>query len=210
MTTTHKIDIRKKYHHLYSPSARAVQEIVVPCLTFASIEGQGRPGSAAFQNAIGALYGVSYGLKFAHKASGENYTIGPLEGLWWTKTGDFDDTKQDDWHWKLMILQPDFITQNEFDQAVEELKIKKPNPAIAHLRLESFDEGPCVQTMHVGPYADEAPTIARLESYAAAHELQTHGKHHEIYMGDPRRTKPERLKTILRHPVYQVTSLQRS
>ena len=205
MSEPRTVDFRRKYHHLYSPSARTVQEIVVPTLLFASIKGKGRPGSLDFQNAIQALYGVSYALKFAQKTKGNSYTIGPLEGLWWTESGEFDHARQNDWHWKLMIMQPEFITHKEFDQAIEELRAKRPNPMLNHLRLGEFDEGPCVQVMHIGPYSAEASTIERLEIYAKSHELQLHGKHHEIYLGDPRRAKQERLKTILRHPVDNTT-----
>jgi hypothetical protein len=124
-----------------------------------------------------------------------------LEGLWWVESGDFEISHREAWYWTLMVLQPDHITPAMFKAALDKVAEKHPNPSLAKLRLERFREGRCVQALHVGSYMEEAPTIARMEAYATEHGYRFCGKHHEIYMGDPRRAKPEKLKTVLRHPV---------
>lgn len=203
--TTQVISLKQQYHDLFAPPVGRVQEIVVPKFNFAMIDGAGVPEtSEQFQHAIQTLYGVSYGLKFARKQAGlePGYVVAPLEGLWWMASGHaFDLARPDDWRWTLMIMQPEFITRSEFDQAVTKLAIKKPELPLAGLRLEQLDEGRVVQTMHVGPYDAEGPNLQLLADYADAHGYDFAGRHHEIYLGDPRRAKPDKLRTILRRPV---------
>lgn len=203
-----KIDYKKKLKHLYSPKPGVVEEVVVPEMKFAMVDGEGSPEGPSehphFQDAISALYGVTYTLKMGRKKAGiePDYTIAPLDGLWWmTDDAEFDTAKPDQWRWTMMIMQPDFITKEEFDNAVEELKKKKDNPQLQKLRFEPYEEGLSLQIMHVGPYSEEGPSIAKMQSYAKEKGYKPAGKHHEIYLGDPRRTKPEKLKTILRQPV---------
>ena len=203
-----KINYKQKLRELYSPKPDAVQEITVPTMQFMMIDGQGiAEGPAAspeFQRAVQALYGVAYTLKMGRRKAGvdPDYTISPLEGLWWmTDASEFDMNRPADWRWTLMIFQPEFIAQKDFQAAVAELKKKKPNPALDLLRLETFDEGSAIQIMHIGPYDQERPDIQKLEQYAEQHAYLLRGKHHEIYLGDPRRSKPESLRTILRWPV---------
>lgn len=207
-----KLDLKKTYKHLYSPSAKKVEVVQVPRLQFAMIDGEIEPGrgpgtSPAFESALNALYGVSYTLKFASKQRKEDpidYSVMALEGLWWVEGSPFDITKPEGWRYTVMILQPEHITPGMFDEALAQLRKKKGDqPAFARLRLESFEEGLCMQTMHLGPYATEMDTIARMDEFARANGYQPHGKHHEIYMGDPRRGDPAKLKTILRHPLIQ-------
>lgn len=206
-----KIDYRKKYKDLYTSPKGKVIEVDVPAMKFAMIDGagvaEGPEASPEFQHAIGALYGLTYTLKMGRKKAGigPDYTIGPLEGLWWMEDdGEFDMAKPDKWRWTMMIFQPEFITQAEFDEAVLALKKKKDNPSIDKLRFEEFVEGRSVQIMHIGPYAEEAPNIKKMADYAVENGLKQHGRHHEIYFGDPRRSAPEKLKTLLRHPVKPV------
>lgn len=203
-----KIDYRKEYHEFYAPPRDHAEEITVPPLNFAMIDGvgaaEGPAKSPEFQDAIAALYGITYTLKIGRKKAGiePDYTIGPLEGLWWMDDGsEFDMNRPDKWRWTLMIFQPEFIGQKEFQQAVEQLMARKPSPALNKLRLERFDEGKVVQIMHIGPYATEEQTIKKLEDYVTERGYTFRGEHHEIYFGDPRRTKPEKLKTVLRHPI---------
>jgi hypothetical protein len=128
----------------------------------------------------------------------------PLEALWWTTDETFDmNQSSESWQWKAMIMHPDAITRSAVDAAIEELRRKKNPPALPKVRFESFSEGLCVQVMHIGPYAEEKPTIERIHHYAKENGCRLHGKHHETYLGDPRRTKPERLKTVLRQPVIR-------
>jgi len=206
----HKIDLRKELKHLYRPSAKKVEVVEVPEFQFAMIDGRIEPGeepgtSPAFQQALQALYGVSYTLKFMSKQREANpidYTVMPLEGLWWTASGEFDFGRKDEWLWTAMIMQPDHITPEMFAEAIEQVREKRgDNPALAKLRLERFREGLCMQIMHIGPYAEEPRTIEKMMAFAQENGYRLRGKHHEIYLGDPRRAKPENLKTILRYPI---------
>jgi len=204
-----KLDLRKELGPLYQPSAKRVELVEVPLLQFAMIDGEIEPGlvpgsSPAFQEALGALYGVSYTLKFASKLRAENpvdYSVMPLEGLWWLESGEFDLHSPEGWRWTAMILQPGQITAEMFGEALVQLRRKRPSPAVERLRFETFHEGLSMQVLHVGPYADEPATLARMDAFARENGYRRRGKHHEIYLGDPRRADPAKLKTILRQPV---------
>ena len=146
----------------------------------------------------------AYGLKFKSKLRSVNpidYTVMALEGLWWVEEGPFDLTKPGDWRWTVMIMQPDHIDEGMVAEAVAEAREKKENPALDKLRFDRWEEGPCIQIMHIGPYADEPRTLEKMHAFARDNGYEPRGKHHEIYIGDPRRAKPERLKTVLRQPV---------
>ncbi|HUV89890.1 MAG TPA: GyrI-like domain-containing protein [Anaerolineae bacterium] len=205
-----KLDLRKQLKHLYAPSAKKVEVVDVPRFEFAMVDGEIEPGrgpedSPAFQEALEALYGISYTLKFASKLRKEDpldYTVMALEGLWWVEEGEFDITHPEGWRWTLMIMQPDHITPGMYEDALRQLRQKKgERPGFSRLRFESFQEGLCVQIMHVGPYAEESATIARMHAFAQENGYRLCGKHHEIYLGDPRRASPEKMKTVLRHPI---------
>jgi hypothetical protein len=212
-----KIDLRKDLRYLYMPSAKKVELVDVPELQFAMIDGAIEPGSEpglspAFAEALQALYGISYTLKFASKQRAENpvdYPVMALEALWWVEDGKFDIAVKDNWHWRAMILQPDHITPEMFAAALADLRRKRgDSPSLSRLRLERWQEGLAVQTMHIGPYADEPATVARMRDFAKANGYHMAGWHHEIYLGDPRRSAPEKLKTVLRHPVQPVDADQ--
>ena len=205
-----KLDLRKQLKYLYAPSAKKVEVVDVPRFEFAMVDGEIEPGrgpedSPAFQEALEALYGISYTLKFASKLRKEDpldYTVMALEGLWWVEEGEFDITHPEGWRWTLMIMQPDHITPGMYEDALRQLRQKKgERPGFSRLRFESFQEGLCVQIMHVGPYAEESATIARMHAFAQENGYRLCGKHHEIYLGDPRRASPEKMKTVLRHPI---------
>jgi len=207
-----KIDLRKKYRDFYYPPADRVSVVTVPTFQFVMIDGRIEPGaspgnSPSFQQAMEALYGVSYSLKFMSKLRIEDpidYTVMGLEAQWWLEEGEFDISKPDNWCWTAMIMQPDHITESMFYAAQEKLNKKKSNPGIYKLRLESFTEGLCVQIMHIGPYSTEPATVKKMEEFATRNGFQMQYKHHEIYIGNPLRSDPARLKTILRHPVKTV------
>jgi hypothetical protein len=207
-----KIDLKKDLKYLYAPSAKKVELVEVPNFKFAMVDGEIEPGaspgtSPAYQQALEALYGISYTLKFMSKRREENpidYTVMALEGLWWVEDGQFDITRPENWRWTAMMLQPDHITAEMYQEALKQLQEKKENPTISKLRFESFHEGQSMQIMHIGPYSEEPRTIEKMSAFARANGYGLRGKHHEIYLGDPRRTKPERLKTILRHPVEKL------
>ncbi len=199
-----KIDFKKQLKHLYSPSAKEPVLVDVPEMSFLMIDGAGDPNTSQdYQEAIEALYSVSFTGKFAvKKAQGIDYVVPPLEGLWWAEDmAQFSTADKHSWLWTAMIMQPEWITPELVADAVAQLQAKKDLPALPKLRLESYTEGLSAQIMHLGPYSDEGPTIAKLHEFIAASGHELRGKHHEIYLSDPRRTQPEKLKTVLRQPV---------
>ena len=205
------IDLVKTLKPLYSPSAKAPVIVEVPELAFLMVDGRGDPNSAEeYQAALQALYGVAYTLKFTLKkaAPERDFKVAPLEGLWWTDgeppSLDALRTDRESWNWRMVIAVPDDVTAAEVAAAADAAAQRRPLPAAGLVRLERFAEGQAAQLMHIGPYAEEAPTIARLHEYVAEQGYELRGRHHEIYLGDPRRTAPERLKTVLRHPVKRV------
>jgi hypothetical protein len=204
------LDLRKELKQFYAPSAKKVELVDVPEFQFAMVSGAIEPGmepgnSPAFVGAMEALYGISYTLKFMsklRKVDPIDYPVMALEGLWWVEEGEFRIDRKDNYLWNVMILQPDHITSEMFEEARAQVAKKRgDSPALARLRLERFREGLCVQILHIGPYADEPATVARMDAFAAEHGYVMRGKHHEIYMGNPLRAAPEKLKTVLRHAV---------
>lgn len=201
-----KLDLRKTLKHLYEPSPKAFAVVDVPAMNFVMIDGAGDPNvSPVYANAIQWLYGVSYTLKFAAKAKGNDFGVMPLEGLWWADDmNTFLTRDKASWKWTAMIAQPDFISTEMFAAAVEKTRAKLGDPSQS-LRLERFAEGLSAQIMHIGPYDAEGPTIARLHmEFLPGNGLTENGHHHEIYLSDPRRTAPEKLRTVLRQPVRRL------
>jgi hypothetical protein len=198
-----KIDLKKQYKSFYNPPVGKMVEVNLPPLPYLMIDGAGSPASAAFADAMSALYSLAYTLKFSLKKTREiDFTVMGAEGLWWAEDmADYLSKNKDKWLWRLILLLPDFVTEADVEATRIDVKRKKGISAVEQVRLESFEEGLCVQTMYIGAYADEAPTIQALHQYIADHGYSLHGLHHEIYLGDPRRTPPERLKTILRQPM---------
>ncbi len=205
-----KLDLRKEFKYLYSPSAKKVEIVDAPKMNFLMIDGVGNPNtSQEYQYALGALYSVAYTLKFMMKLKVKpavDYPVMALEGLWWVEGVERSTMEQlmgrkDEWKWTMMIMQPDIITRDLVAQAIDEVRRKKDPPSLDKIRFESFHEGRCAQIMHIGPYSAEQPTIERLHAFIKESGHSLRGKHHEIYLGDPRRTQPERLKTVLRQPI---------
>lgn len=207
-----KIDLKQEYRFLYGPSSKMVELVTVPKLGFIMVDGEIGRGetpetSAGFSEAMMALYGLSYTLKFMSKLRADNpidYTVMPIEGLWWSATDEMAFTPEGPWNWTLMMMQPAHIDQAMFLEALKEVKNKKSSATLDRVRFAPFDEGLCIQIMHIGPYATEPQTIKRMDDFAAANGYRYRGKHHEIYLGDPRRTKPEKLRTVLRRPVERI------
>jgi len=198
-----KLDLRKELRHLYEPPAREVVAVEVPAMSFLMVDGRGDPNvSREYQEAVEVLYGLAYALKFASKRAGIDYGVMPLEGLWWIDdpAADFM-ANRDAWQWTMMIMQPDHLTADQVEAQVAALGRKKGLAALAKVRFERFEEGLAAQVMHVGPYSAEKPTIDRVHAYIAAQGCVPSGKHHEIYLGDPRRTAPEKLRTVIRQPM---------
>lgn len=199
-----KIDFKKSLKPLYNPPAGTFVLVEVPKMQFVKVDGEGDPNTApAYRAALEWLYSVSYTMKFAGKAAlGKDYVVPPLEGLWWADdSNDFITRKKDRWRWTMMIMVPDFNTREMYESAVERTG-EKLGKAPESLRLESYDEGLSLQILHLGSYDDEGPVLARLHDEVMPKMGMTfNGLHHEIYLSDPRRTEPSRLKTILRQPV---------
>jgi len=202
-----KIDFKKELKHLYRPSPKEFMVVDVPPMKFLMIEGHGDPNTAQeYQDAVEALYAVSYKLKFMSKKElGKDYVVPPLEGLWWAEDMETFTTARDKsaWDWTMMIMQPEWITQEMVEEAVKQVE-KKGLPALSKLRLETYHEGLAVQILHIGSYDDEAPTIARMHVFIDENGYELAGKHHEIYLSDPRKVAPEKLKTVLRQPVRKI------
>jgi hypothetical protein len=199
-----KIDFKRDLRELYAPAGEP-SLVEVPGLTFLMVDGHGDPNTAPeFGDAIEALYTVAYAAKFAVKRApdGINYVVMPLEGVFWTADmSTFATGEKSLWDWTLMVMQPDQVTSEVFGEAQAAAYEKKSLDAIGRMRLEAFAEGLAAQVLHIGPYAAESPTIQRLHAFIAEQGYERTGKHHEIYLSDPRRAAPQRLKTILRQPV---------
>jgi len=196
-------DLRRTHPELYRAPDTPVR-LTVPPLAYLMVDGAGDPRSApAYADAVGTLYAIAYGLRFmVKKAGGEPWTVLPLEGLWWAPDmAGFSMERRENWLWTMMIAQPPVVTAAMVHDAVATAVRKGKAPSAEGLRLEVLDEGDAAQVMHHGPYADEAPTIAALHAFIADAGLVRRGKHHEVYLGDPRRTAPDAMRTILRQPV---------
>jgi hypothetical protein len=199
-----KIDLRKQFKDLYSPSRKEFSFVTVPPLQYLCIDGKGNPNtSETYQQVISTLYGLSFTLKFALKKSqGLDYTVMGLEGLWWTPDiNSFSMEDKDAWQWTMLMMQPDFITPAHFEEARRQLIAKGKGPLADQTRLERIDEGLCAQILYIGAYDDEPPTIADMHAFIHEHGYELTGKHHEIYLSDARRVAPEKNRTILRQPV---------
>lgn len=199
-----KIDLRRELKDLYAPSPKEAEIVKVPRFTFIMIDGTGDPNSSQrFTDAVQALYTASYTLKFMIKKEKKvDYPVVALEGLWWADTMEVYMTgARSDWKWSLMILQPPVVTKTLFKRAVKEAYQKKGLALLPDLRLESYQEGLAVQIMHIGTYATEGPAIQKLHEFARSRGLALRGKHHEIYLSDPRMVNPAKMKTVLRQPV---------
>ena len=198
-------DVRTALPDLYAPKAGRFTIVDVPTQAFLAVDGQGDPNvSEAYAAAVSALYAVAYGVKFASKADGRNLVVAPLEGLW--RADDmsaFTGRDKQAWQWTMLISQPSWITPGVVDAAVSKAGAKKDHSsALGSVRLTTLSEGRSVQTLHIGSYDDEAPVLHRLHhEFMPEHGLTFAGDHHEIYLSDPRRTAPERLRTVLRQPV---------
>ena len=198
-----KIDFKKEFKQLYSPPKGKISIVDVPVMNFLMVDGVGYPvGNPAYEQALEALYGISYGLKFVSKAQGKDYVVPPLEGLWWMEDmNGFRMGRKDEWEWTMMIMQPEWVTRNMVDAVLADMAQKKDLIVLEDLRFEAYHEGLSAQTFYVGPYSEEGPTIANMHAHIEAEGYLLRGKHHEIYLSDARKTAPEKLKTVIRQPI---------
>ena len=205
----HKLDLKQQLKHLYLPSHKEPVLVEVPPMQFIMVDGAIEPDqspgtSPLFGENMQALYGVAYTLRFMAKLRKEDpidYPVMAMEGLWWVEDGHFDIRQPGNWKYTVMIMQPPQITDVMFREAIGKASEKRPSAAFQRLRLATFDEGLSVQIMHIGPYSEEPATLARMEAFALERGYRLRGLHHEIYLGDPRRADPAKLKTVLRHGV---------
>lgn len=203
-----KFDVKRALKQFYAPTNTDWALVDVPAQRFIAVDGHGDPNTSAdYTHAVEALYAVAYTIKFGSKRTlGRDFVVGPLEGLWWADRPEvFVARDKAAWQWRMLISLPEWITDDFVAEARQAALAKKglaALPALADLRPEALHEGTSAQLLHVGPYDDEGPALARLhDEYLAANGLRMTGYHHEIYLSDPRRARPERLKTVLRQPV---------
>ena len=207
-TRTHdKLDLHKRHKAEYAAPKKPALIETKPA-RYLAIDGRGGPGDEPFQAKIAGLYGMAYTAKFNSKFAGRDYVVGKLEGLYWTDDGKrgLDETPKDQWCWKLLMRVPDFIGAGHLDEARRTLRERGKEGDFDDVVLETIDEGLCVQMLHVGPYEHERASIDAMMSFAGAEGLRPHGRHHEIYLSDPRRVPPEKLRTILRQPVERAAA----
>lgn len=199
-----KRDLKRELRELYHPSSRRVVEVDVPAFSYLMIDGEGDPNTTpAYAAAVEALFSVSYTAKFDLKKSPAalDYTVMPLEGLWWADDWSaFLTNDRAKWKWTMMIMQPDFLPAEFINESIASVRKKKALPALEQLRLEKFHEGRSAQILHIGPFTEEGPTIEKVHAYIDARSERT-GKHHEIYLSDIRRAAPSKWKTIIRQPM---------
>jgi len=198
-----KIDHKKTLKEFYNPPRKPVI-VDVPELQYLMIDGRGYPGtSQEYADAMEALFATSYTLKFAiKKADILDYTVMPIEGLWWAEDMEIFrmDTRKDEWLWTSLIMQPPEVTKERYLEAVNIVKEKKNPVALPKMRLESYYEGFSVQIMHIGPFSEEGPTIEKVHQFIDSRGKRI-GKHHEIYLSDIRKADPAKWKTVIRQPM---------
>ena len=196
-----KLDLHEKFKSEYVTPRQPAFVMVGPA-KYLAITGQGAPGGERFRAHIAALYATAFTLKMAEKFAGHDYKVCHLEGQWWADDGsDFHTHQPKEWQWRLLIRVPEFITQSQLDSAIKTV-IEKGKSALANnVKLEELTEGRCVQMLHIGPYGEEKVTIDKMQELAEGSGVHLRGPHHEIYLSDPNRVPPQRLRTILRYPV---------
>ena len=200
-----KIDFKKTLD-AYRAKRGEFRIIDMQTMQYLMVDGHGDPNTAPeYAQALEALYPVAYKLKFISKRElGRDYVVPPLEGLWWADDmSAFTSTRdKTQWHWTMMIMAPEWIGADVFETALEQAGAKNPPERLSDVRLQTLAEGRCVQTLHVGSYDDEGPVLEQMhQEFIPAQGLHLTGKHHEVYFSDPRKTAPEKLRTLLRQPV---------
>jgi len=199
-----RVDLKRQLSGLYKATAKEVGTVDAPKMNFLMIDGMGDPNKAPeYPEAVTALYQLSYAIKFHIKKGKQaiDYPVMPLEGLWWVDDMRlFSAEDKSGWKWTMMILQPDFVTRELVEEMRAEVAKKKNPPALSKIRFAPFAEGPTAQILHIGPYSAEGPTVAKIHEHIRQSGRKLRGMHHEIYLKDPRKSAPEKLRTIVRQP----------
>lgn len=204
--TIEKLDLQKADSNYYKASAKPEIRDLDPYY-YLTVEGRGHPESEPVWNAVGQLYAVAYGVKFTCKAEDMDFKVPKMEGFWWVDGGpeaqkNFPKTPKEEWNWKFLIRMPDFVEGDHFYRAIQKVKTKSPELLVNdEVKFELINEGRCVQTLHLGSYDAEEPTIMKMIEFMQENGLEMNGHHHEIYLSDPRKTPTEKLKTIIRYAV---------
>lgn len=202
-----KTDLKRALPEYTAPKG-SFALVTVPPRRYLAVTGSGDPNTSPdYADALATLYPVAYALKFASKKQGRDYTVMPLEALWWADDMEAFTTARDKsrWHWTMLNLVPDWVSSDLVSESIERVARTKQPPLIDRLNLQAVDEGLCVQTLHVGPYDDETAVLESLHhDFVPSHGLRLTGRHHEIYLSDARRVVPEKLRTILRQPVERL------
>jgi len=199
-----RLDFKKAYKNLYSPSSKSVSIVEVPAFNYLMVDGQGEPNGKEALEAIQALFPVAYKIKFLLKAQAKDYAVMPFEGLWWAEDmNDFANQRRERWQWTYMIVQPHFVSRENFEAVVTELRKKKELPGLNKIRFERLEEGRAAQMLHIGPFSEEGPAIDKIHQKIKEVGGIIDGyknKHHEIYLSDVRKVDPGKMKTVLRQP----------
>lgn len=195
------IDLMKEQPDLYEPSVEPTF-VEVPNMRFLSVDGTGAPDADVYQHAIQAIYAMAYGLKFCLRDKDLDFRVMPLETLWWSD----DETAYRAmdlarWQWSAMLRVPEAVCEDCYQLCWEKAAARSESPSFGNMRMEDWEEGRAIQVLHTGPWTDELPTVEKLHAFIAEYGGQPRGRHHEIYLSDPRRTKPAHLRTILRQPI---------
>ena len=201
-----KLDLKKSRKELFSAPHNRFVPVDVPPISYLMADGHGDPNRAPeYKRALESLYATAYTIKFLYKADGRDFVVAPLEGLWSARDPEsFTARRKGEWDWTMMIMMPDYVDELSFQRA-RGRAAEKLGSISESLRLETLEEGPCLQALHIGSYDEEGTLLARLHNeIMPAERYDFAGRHHEIYLGDPRKTAPEKLKTLLRQPVRKV------
>ncbi len=198
-----KLDLVKKYKTYYT--AKIIPEVVeFDEISYLAIGGKGEPAGKEFISKVEALYPLAYGVKNLCKKQGNDFVVPKLEGLWWVESDKpASEVPREEWRWELLIRLPDFVTSEIVEKAKKEVFKKKSIELVKEIEFEKITEGKCVQIMHIGPYSAEPETIERMKGFMKENNSVENGTHHEIYLSDPRKVAPEKMKTILRQPVKE-------
>ncbi len=199
-----KLDLKRELKSYFTASKTEWEEECFPPYDYLMVDGRGAPGAAEYVAALEVLYPAAFGTKFLSKIDlGRDYAVPPLEGLWWADDfSAYTENHRDDWRWTMMLMLPEWITQDHVAEALSRQAKNKPGLDFGKVRMEALEEGRCLQHLHLGPFADEGPKLAALhDEVLPARSLTFNGHHHEIYLSDPRRSAPEKLRTVLRQPV---------
>lgn len=200
-----KVDLKKVQKELFNVKAGEFKKVYCDKAYYIALNGEGDPNNEAYLKKIGALYKIAYKVKMAYKKEGKDFVVMPLSGLWWSENyNDFIEDNKDGWKWTMMIQLPEFVKEDDIELKKQEVLKEESGEYIDDIRYIEYNEGDAYETLYVGPYSEEGETVRKLHETILGNEYKIRGKHHEIYLSDPRKTEPAKLKTIIRQPVSKL------